>query len=129
MEERTSFICCSQETGLYEYKVFGVLATCTPELCADVYMDLPYRKQWDGYVKGKELHKLSLDRLSSIQTSCRTQPLIRAIYKTHNTFISNSILSVWLSIDDMVLHINACFIWCLLMHVLLFICIAPLTLT
>ncbi|XP_056143918.1 phosphatidylcholine transfer protein [Lampris incognitus] len=40
-----------QDTGLYEYKVFGVLATCTPELCADVYMDLTYRKQWDGYVK------------------------------------------------------------------------------
>ena len=41
-----------QNTGLYEYKVIGVLATCTPELCADVYMDLAYRKQWDSYVKG-----------------------------------------------------------------------------
>ncbi|KAM4530815.1 phosphatidylcholine transfer protein [Odontesthes bonariensis] len=40
-----------KETGLYEYKVFGVLATCAPELCADVYMDLAYRKHWDGYVK------------------------------------------------------------------------------
>lgn len=38
-------------TGLYEYKVFGVLTTCTPELCADVYMDLAYRKHWDKYVK------------------------------------------------------------------------------
>ena len=46
-----SFVCL-QNTGLYEYKVFGVLATCTPELCADVYMDLAYRKQWDSYVKG-----------------------------------------------------------------------------
>ncbi|XP_038563315.1 phosphatidylcholine transfer protein [Micropterus salmoides] len=40
-----------KETGLYEYKVFGVLTTCTPELCADVYMDLTYRKDWDNYVK------------------------------------------------------------------------------
>ncbi|XP_029943483.1 phosphatidylcholine transfer protein [Salarias fasciatus] len=44
-----------QDTGLYEYKVFGVLDSCPPELCADVYMDLDYRKQWDGYVK--ELHQ------------------------------------------------------------------------
>ncbi|CAJ1075557.1 phosphatidylcholine transfer protein [Xyrichtys novacula] len=40
-----------KETGLYEYKVFGELTTCLPELCADVYMDLMYRKKWDGYVK------------------------------------------------------------------------------
>ncbi|KAG7505955.1 phosphatidylcholine transfer protein [Solea senegalensis] len=40
-----------KETKLYEYKVFGVLAICSPELCADVYMDLAYRKHWDGYVK------------------------------------------------------------------------------
>ncbi|XP_029492428.1 phosphatidylcholine transfer protein-like [Oncorhynchus nerka] len=53
-----------KETGLYEYKVFGVLATCTPELCADVYMDLPYRKQWDGYVK--ELHEKDYDGRSAI---------------------------------------------------------------
>jgi len=51
--EKRAFMCCFQETGLYEYKVFGVLTTCTPELCADVYMDLAYRKNWDGYVKGK----------------------------------------------------------------------------
>lgn len=42
----------SQETGLYEYKVFGTLSGCCPEVCADVYMDLDYRKQWDSYVKG-----------------------------------------------------------------------------
>uniref|UniRef100_A0A3Q2FLY3 Phosphatidylcholine transfer protein n=1 Tax=Cyprinodon variegatus TaxID=28743 RepID=A0A3Q2FLY3_CYPVA len=40
-----------KETGLYEYKVFGGLGSCNPELCADVYMDLMYRKHWDGYVK------------------------------------------------------------------------------
>uniref|UniRef100_A0A8C8WT73 Phosphatidylcholine transfer protein n=1 Tax=Panthera leo TaxID=9689 RepID=A0A8C8WT73_PANLE len=40
-----------QQTGLYEYKVFGVLDDCPPALLADVYMDLDYRKQWDQYVK------------------------------------------------------------------------------
>ncbi|KAK9534567.1 hypothetical protein VZT92_007006 [Zoarces viviparus] len=40
-----------KETRLYEYKVFGSLASCTAELCADVYMDLAYRKHWDKYVK------------------------------------------------------------------------------
>lgn len=50
-------MCCFQETGLYEYKVFGVLTTCSPELCADVYMDLMYRKDWDKYAKGKETNK------------------------------------------------------------------------
>ncbi|XP_008709064.2 phosphatidylcholine transfer protein [Ursus maritimus] len=40
-----------QKTGLYEYKVFGVLDNCLPAVLADVYMDLDYRKQWDQYVK------------------------------------------------------------------------------
>lgn len=40
-----------EQSGLYEYKVYGSLKECSPELCADVYMDLEYRKQWDGYVK------------------------------------------------------------------------------
>ncbi|XP_077618961.1 phosphatidylcholine transfer protein [Crocuta crocuta] len=40
-----------QQTGLYEYKVFGVLDDCPPDLFAAVYMDLDYRKQWDPYVK------------------------------------------------------------------------------
>nr|XP_028692166.1 phosphatidylcholine transfer protein isoform X6 [Macaca mulatta] len=40
-----------QKTGLYEYKVFGVLEDCSPTLLADIYMDLDYRKQWDQYVK------------------------------------------------------------------------------
>lgn len=42
-----------QRTGLYEYKVFGVLKKYPPSLLADVYMDLAYRKQWDQYVKGE----------------------------------------------------------------------------
>lgn len=53
-----------KETGLYEYKVYGVLTTCTPELCADVYMDLTYRKDWDGYVK--ELYEKDFDGQSAI---------------------------------------------------------------
>ncbi|CAN9505008.1 unnamed protein product [Ophioblennius macclurei] len=52
------------ETGLYEYKVFGALATCSAELCADVYMDLMYRKHWDGYVK--ELYEKDFDGRSAI---------------------------------------------------------------
>ncbi|XP_075702636.1 phosphatidylcholine transfer protein isoform X3 [Rhinoderma darwinii] len=40
-----------EKTGLYEYKIYGGLADCPPELCADVYMDLDYRKKWDQYVK------------------------------------------------------------------------------
>ncbi|KAI5944558.1 Phosphatidylcholine transfer protein [Manis javanica] len=40
-----------ERTGLYEYKVFGVLKKYPPSLLADVYMDLAYRKQWDQYVK------------------------------------------------------------------------------
>uniref|UniRef100_A0A8C8EDV7 Phosphatidylcholine transfer protein n=1 Tax=Otus sunia TaxID=257818 RepID=A0A8C8EDV7_9STRI len=41
-----------QQSGLYEYKLFGGLADCTPKLCVDVYMDLNFRKQWDQYVEG-----------------------------------------------------------------------------
>ncbi|XP_030202599.1 phosphatidylcholine transfer protein [Gadus morhua] len=40
-----------KETGLYEYKIIGVLSACPAQQCADVYMDLAYRKQWDSYVK------------------------------------------------------------------------------
>ncbi|XP_026887650.2 phosphatidylcholine transfer protein [Electrophorus electricus] len=52
-----------QDSGLYEYKVFGSLST-TPELCADVYMDLGYRKQWDSYVK--ELYEMDCGGLKAI---------------------------------------------------------------
>ncbi|KAM4597939.1 phosphatidylcholine transfer protein isoform 2-T2 [Polymixia lowei] len=60
-----------KETGLYEYKVFGVLTTCTPELCADVYMDLAYRKQWDGYVK--ELYERDFDGHAAIYWESKPQ--------------------------------------------------------
>ncbi|MBN3300604.1 PPCT protein, partial [Amia calva] len=53
-----------KQTGLYEYKVFGVLPNCTPELCANVYMDLEYRKKWDGYVK--ELYEKDYDGQTAI---------------------------------------------------------------
>ncbi|ELW61609.1 Phosphatidylcholine transfer protein [Tupaia chinensis] len=45
-----------QRTGLYEYKVFGVLRDCSPDLLADVYMDLVYRKKWDEYVSMKYVY-------------------------------------------------------------------------
>uniref|UniRef100_A0A8C8BMB4 Phosphatidylcholine transfer protein n=1 Tax=Otus sunia TaxID=257818 RepID=A0A8C8BMB4_9STRI len=47
------------QSGLYEYKLFGGLADCTPKLCVDVYMDLNFRKQWDQYVE--ELHEKTYD--------------------------------------------------------------------
>lgn len=40
-----------ESSGLYKYKIFGVLKDCSPALLADVYMDLDYRKQWDEYVE------------------------------------------------------------------------------
>ncbi|XP_049628632.1 phosphatidylcholine transfer protein [Suncus etruscus] len=46
-----------KQSGLYEYKVLGVMEDCPPSLLVDVFMDLEYRKQWDSYVKelyGKE---------------------------------------------------------------------------
>nr|XP_033815857.1 phosphatidylcholine transfer protein isoform X1 [Geotrypetes seraphini] len=49
-----------QQSGLYEYKVFGGLSDCPPQLCVDVYMDLEYRKQWDQYVK--ELYEEESER-------------------------------------------------------------------
>lgn len=41
-----------QATGLYSYKIYGVLKGIDPAVCAEVYMDLNYRKSWDGYVYG-----------------------------------------------------------------------------
>ncbi|XP_042304044.1 phosphatidylcholine transfer protein isoform X1 [Sceloporus undulatus] len=40
-----------EKSGLYEYKVYGTLDDCPPELCADVYMDLDYRINWDQFLK------------------------------------------------------------------------------
>lgn len=40
----------NETSGLYKYKVYGTLAGISPELCAQVYMDLEYRRQWDTYV-------------------------------------------------------------------------------
>ncbi|KAM7069160.1 phosphatidylcholine transfer protein isoform 1-T1 [Molossus nigricans] len=48
-----------QKTGLYEYKVFGVLEDCPPALFTEVYMDLEYRKKWDQFVK--ELYEKECD--------------------------------------------------------------------
>ncbi|XP_039266468.2 phosphatidylcholine transfer protein-like [Styela clava] len=38
----------SEESGLYQYKVIGEI-NVDPQICADVYMDLKYRKVWDSY--------------------------------------------------------------------------------
>ncbi|XP_077184813.1 phosphatidylcholine transfer protein [Paroedura picta] len=40
-----------QKSGLYEYKIYGGIAGCSPELCAEVYMDLKHRPTWDRYAK------------------------------------------------------------------------------
>ena len=44
--------CIIQTSGLYEYKIYGILDDVLPDICSQVYMDLDYRKQWDSYVKG-----------------------------------------------------------------------------
>ncbi|XP_064251547.1 phosphatidylcholine transfer protein isoform X2 [Passer domesticus] len=48
-----------EQSGLYEYKIFGGLADVPPKLCVDVYMDLDFRKEWDQYVK--ELYEKTYD--------------------------------------------------------------------
>ncbi|KAF4011996.1 hypothetical protein G4228_003090, partial [Cervus hanglu yarkandensis] len=48
----------NKPTGLYEYKVTGIVRS-PPDLLADVYMDLDYRKQWDQYVQ--ELREIKVD--------------------------------------------------------------------
>ncbi|KAM4691839.1 phosphatidylcholine transfer protein [Rhinophrynus dorsalis] len=52
-----------EKSGLYEYKVYGGVADCPPELCADVIMDLDYRKQWDQYVKVLQEDKTGEDNV------------------------------------------------------------------
>ncbi|KAI0238699.1 Phosphatidylcholine transfer protein [Lamellibrachia satsuma] len=40
----------NKESYLYQYKIYGALKNISPEICAQVYMDLEYRKKWDTYV-------------------------------------------------------------------------------
>ncbi|XP_005100570.1 phosphatidylcholine transfer protein [Aplysia californica] len=40
-----------ETSGLYQYKIFGELDDVPPDVCAKVYMDLEYRKEWDSYAK------------------------------------------------------------------------------
>lgn len=49
----------NENSGLYEYKVYGVLDDVQPDVCAQVYVDNEYRKQWDSYVK--ELYEFEAD--------------------------------------------------------------------
>ncbi|XP_059142446.1 phosphatidylcholine transfer protein-like isoform X2 [Physella acuta] len=47
----------NEGSGLYEYKIYGELDDVTPDICAQVYMDLDYRKMWDSYAKVLEVRK------------------------------------------------------------------------
>ncbi|KAL8588696.1 hypothetical protein ACOMHN_046468 [Nucella lapillus] len=49
----------NETSGLYQYKIYGVLDDVLPEICANVYMDLDYRRQWDTYAK--ELYETEAD--------------------------------------------------------------------
>ncbi|KAK7477220.1 hypothetical protein BaRGS_00031531 [Batillaria attramentaria] len=49
----------NEASGLYQYKIYGVLDNVLPDVCADVYMDLEYRRQWDTYAK--ELYETEAD--------------------------------------------------------------------
>ena len=45
-----------QTSGLYEYKIHGIMADLDPEVCAQVYVDTIYRKKWDTYAMGTYTH-------------------------------------------------------------------------
>ncbi|KAK7092690.1 hypothetical protein V1264_008396 [Littorina saxatilis] len=49
----------NEKSGLYQYKIYGTLDDVDPQVCADVYMDLEYRRQWDTYAK--ELQEIEAD--------------------------------------------------------------------
>lgn len=90
-------MCCFQETGLYEYKVFGALTTCSPGLCADVYMDLTYRKDWDKYAKGKkpnqkQTHKVTLLLFLPSKSTFPHSPCLRTRLHIHITVLFSSTL-------------------------------------
>ncbi|CAG5128286.1 unnamed protein product [Candidula unifasciata] len=47
----------NESSGLYQYKLYGNLDDILPDVCAQVYMDLEYRKQWDTYAKELEIRE------------------------------------------------------------------------
>ena len=49
----TVIYCTMQVSGLYEYKITGLLEDVGLDVCKQVYMDLEYRKKWDDFVKGE----------------------------------------------------------------------------
>ncbi|XP_033118245.1 phosphatidylcholine transfer protein-like [Anneissia japonica] len=53
-----------ESSGLYEYKTFGVLEGISPDICAKVYTDLEYRKEWDKYAK--ELYEFKEGEVTGI---------------------------------------------------------------
>ncbi|KAG8129369.1 hypothetical protein E2320_016176, partial [Naja naja] len=58
-----------EKSGLYEYKIYSILNDCSPELCAEVYMDLNYRTKWDQYVKKSVGFLMGLVPMRHIRTS------------------------------------------------------------
>ncbi|XP_065839134.1 phosphatidylcholine transfer protein-like [Oscarella lobularis] len=56
-----------KESGLYEYKTYGVLNEIDPLTMIQVYCDYTYRSKWDSYVvELKELTDAALERGSAI---------------------------------------------------------------
>ena len=51
--DRANLLVMHQASGLYHYKTYGVLEGVAPDVCAGVFMDHEYRRQWDTYVKGR----------------------------------------------------------------------------
>ena len=59
---------CHQVSGLFSFKLYGKLDV-NPEVCVKVFMDLDYRRTWDGYVKGRIIH-CKLNVLKQIGLFC-----------------------------------------------------------
>ncbi|XP_074646099.1 phosphatidylcholine transfer protein-like isoform X2 [Tubulanus polymorphus] len=50
----TVFRSLDRDSGIFQYKFYGVLPDVSPDVCAQVYVDLEYRKAWDRTVKELE---------------------------------------------------------------------------
>lgn len=58
-----------EDSGLYEYKVFGVIHGCSPERFLDVFMDVHYRAKWDRNIK--EVCEKTIDGRTAIYWEAR----------------------------------------------------------
>ena len=43
-----------QNSGLYEYKLYAIVPSATPEQISAVFLDNEYRLKWDDYVTGND---------------------------------------------------------------------------